>query len=623
MSSQQEALVKLASKLDSLRNELIDTAGTDDRLAAVHPHNRASAENLTHYMALRRHDVRVLQADLAALGLSSLGRSEAHVLASVDAVRAAVASLAGLQPPEDDKGMVDFASGARLLERNATTLLGAGRNGRLTRIMVTLPSEAATDTSLVDRLVAAGTEVVRVNCAHDGPAQWAAMIAHVRTAARAHGRHVKVTMDIAGPKLRTGPILPGAAVAHIKPTRDDLGRCVVPARVWLTLPNGPDCPDTERLPVTDEKWLARRRKGERITFRDARGSERSLLITSATSDGCVADLADTAYVVPGTTMHHFHHHDHEHHHHHGDDVAQVGALAPRTQKLRLHVGDYLLVVPDLDPVDPHATPVRIGCTLSQVFEDARVGQRVFFDDGKIGGVIEATGPGGLTVKITDAAPLGAWLGAGKGINLPDSQLRLSALTDHDTAHLPFVVEHADAVSLSFVRSADDVAMLQRRLADLGGTHLGVILKVETVAGFENLPEILLTAMRWPQVGVMIARGDLAVEAGYGRLAELQEEILWICEAAHVPVIWATQVLDTLARTGRPSRAEVTDAAMAGRAECVMLNKGPFVDHAVVFLDDILGRMAEHQRKKNPILRQLHSWGDPHDVGSESAEDRAS
>ena len=236
---QQVALVELASKLDGLRGELIDAAGGDDRLAAVHPRNRASAENLTHYMALRRHDVRFLQADLAALGLSSLGRSEAHVLASVDAVRSAVASLAGLEPPEDGRGLVDFASGERLLERNAITLLGEGRNGRQTRIMVTLPSEAATDAALVDRLVAAGTEVVRVNCAHDGPAQWAAMIANVRTAARAHGRHVKVTMDIAGPKLRTGPILPGAAVAHIKPTRDDLGRCATPAQVWLTLLNGP------------------------------------------------------------------------------------------------------------------------------------------------------------------------------------------------------------------------------------------------------------------------------------------------------------------------------------------------------------------------------------------------
>ncbi len=83
-----------------------------------------------------------------------------------------------------------------------------------------------------------------------------------------------------------------------------------------------------------------------------------------------------------------------------------------------------------------------------------------------------------------------------------------------------------------------------------------MLKIETVPAFENLPDLLLTALANERVGVMIARGDLAVEAGYERLAEVQEEILWLCEAAHVPVIWATEVLDSLAKTGRPSRAEV-------------------------------------------------------------------
>jgi pyruvate kinase len=103
---------------------------------------------------------------------------------------------------------------------------------------------------------------------------------------------------------------------------------------------------------------------------------------------------------------------------------------------------------------------------------------------------------------------------------------------------------------------------------------------------------------------MIARGDLAVECGFERLAEVQEEILWMCEAAHVPAIWATQVLESLAKEGLPSRAEVTDAAMAHRAECVMLNKGPYIVDAVKALDDILRRMHGHQAKKQPMLRRL-------------------
>ena len=123
--------------------------------------------------------------------------------------------------------------------------------------------------------------------------------------------------------------------------------------------------------------------------------------------------------------------------------------------------------------------------------------------------------------------------------------------------------------------------------------------------FERLPNLVLAAMRHHPAGVMIARGDLAVEGGYERMAEVQEEILWVCEAAHMPVIWATQVLESLAKKGMPSRAEIMDAAMGERAECVMLNKGPHIVEAVKALDDILRRMQDHQAKKSSRLRRLH------------------
>jgi pyruvate kinase len=132
----------------------------------------------------------------------------------------------------------------------------------------------------------------------------------------------------------------------------------------------------------------------------------------------------------------------------------------------------------------------------------------------------------------------------------------------------------------------------------------VILKIETRQGVMNLPDLLLTALRHDRVGVMIARGDLAIECDFRRMAELQEEILWFCEAAHVPVVWATEVLERLAKTGMPTRAEITDAAMAERAECVMLNKGPYITEAIRVLDDILKRMSGHQHKKMARLRPL-------------------
>ena len=135
----------------------------------------------------------------------------------------------------------------------------------------------------------------------------------------------------------------------------------------------------------------------------------------------------------------------------------------------------------------------------------------------------------------------------------------------------------------------------------------MILKIETRRAFEHLPGMLLAALGGERpAGVMIARGDLAVECGYERLAEAQEEILWLCQASHLPVIWATQVLDRLAKTGRPSRAEITDAAMGVQAECVMLNKGPRIIEAISVLDDILRRMDRHHRKQRPLLPKLQA-----------------
>jgi pyruvate kinase len=173
--------------------------------------------------------------------------------------------------------------------------------------------------------------------------------------------------------------------------------------------------------------------------------------------------------------------------------------------------------------------------------------------------------------------------------------------------MAFVCRHADMIALSFVNSPEDVVELRSLLSSLDGEQPAIVLKIETLRGFTNLPAMLLEAMKWPRCAVMIARGDLAVECGFERMAEVQEEILWLCEAAHVPVIWATQVLDRLVRKGTPARGEYTDAAMGSRAECVMLNNRAFVEAGVIALDDILRRMERHQSKKTAQLRALHAW----------------
>jgi pyruvate kinase len=165
------------------------------------------------------------------------------------------------------------------------------------------------------------------------------------------------------------------------------------------------------------------------------------------------------------------------------------------------------------------------------------------------------------------------------------------------------------VGLSFVRGPADVAHMRDVLAAHGGRDIGLVLKIETKRGFSDLPAILLDAMAWPRVGVMIARGDLMTEIGWERMSEVPFQILSLCEAAHVPVIWATQVLESLAKRGLPSRAEMIDAAEGERAECVMLNKGPHILEAVETLDGVLRRMRRVRRKSRSLLRRITSWSE--------------
>jgi pyruvate kinase len=274
--------------------------------------------------------------------------------------------------------------------------------------------------------------------------------------------------------------------------------------------------------------------------------------------------------------------------------------------LLVRTGDRIRIVGALpDPAKPRdVTMPQVVISLPEIFEDVRAGESIVFDDGKIRGKIVEIVPEGFIVEITYAKLDGARLRADKGINLPNTALQLPSLTGEDYAHLPFIASHADMIGYSFVRQPSDVEQLQADLKKLGHSDIGLILKIETKEAFENLPLLLLTAMKSAKVGVMIARGDLAVEMGFERISEVQEEILWICEAAHIPGVWATQVLEKLAKKGIATRAEITDAAMSARAECVMLNKGPYVVKAVSTLDDIIRRMATHQFKRKSNLRPL-------------------
>ena len=321
--------------------------------------------------------------------------------------------------------------------------------------MATLPTTAADDFELVRELVTQGMDVARINCSHDGAAAWRRMAAHVRRAEVETGRLRRVSMDLGGPRARTGVVRGG----------------------------------------TDE-----------------------------------------VRVTQGTTF----------------ALHEPGAQEGGRQA------------------------IAVECSLPGVVPQLQVGHSVWVDEGSLCAVVEATDGQTALLRVLRTGPKGARLRAAKGLNFPDTELRLSPLTAKDLRDLDTVAEVADIVAYSFVQRPSDIELPQYELAARTNRQLALIAKVETGLAVRALPEIIVRAAGKQPLAVMIARGDLAAEIDYPRLAEIQEELLWLCEAAHIPVIWATQVLDTFLHKGLHSRAEMTDAAMAERAECVMLNKGPYL-----------------------------------------------
>lgn len=273
---------------------------------------------------------------------------------------------------------------------------------------------------------------------------------------------------------------------------------------------------------------------------------------------------------------------------------------------KLTPGDFFRLTIDAPELDDRAR-FAASVSLPDIVTRLEVGHRVRYDDGKLEAVVEEKRDGDVLLRVVKAKAGGAKLKPEKGINLPDTALGLSPLTTKDETDLKTVIGLADMIGYSFVSRPDDLDLFEEALLRAGepARPLSLIAKIEQPEAVRNLPALIARARR--PFGVMIARGDLAAEIGFERLAEMQEEILWISEAAGTPVIWATQVLEDLVKDGVPSRGEMTDAAMAARAECVMLNKGPAVVEAVALIDRLFTRMDDHVFKKTPTLRALQSW----------------
>lgn len=608
------------SQIQDLNSLLHDLTDLYDRVVAESAHRlepfklrypdgvSVDTLNLADYLALRNRDLRPLQSRLEAAGLSSLGRGESNVRRNLIRVIDTLSRALGKHLLATEESMWD---GHRRIEDRTDALFLARNDQRYPRIMVTLPTEAATEPKLLHELLKQGMDCARINCAHDDPAIWKKMLHNLQRARADVGRRCPILMDLAGHKLRTGPVESGEPVLHLHPRRNTFGQIIAPAQVYL-VPGGQMAVTSEAeppcLPVTPD-LIARLQPGHRISLKDARGKKRRLHIcTGNKSDGWLAETVQNTYLMPGTPLSL----EGSVKRARNDTAYAVTPFEGKPLPIRLAPGERFLLRNDRQPGVPRRTTesgqetmAEISCSHPQTIDRLQPGHDVWIDDGKLGCVVEVRSAHGVVLRVTHAGPKGVRVRSDKGINLPDTPLSLPALTEKDLHDLDFVCQHADMVGLSFVRSLEDVDTLRAELAKRQAATLPIIVKIETAAAVKNLSAIMLGSLNHPHFGIMIARGDLAVELGSVRMAEIQEEILWLCEAAHVPVIWATQVLESLAKKGTISRPEITDAAMSIRAECVMMNKGPYISYAVQVLNDILSLMDAHQYKKFSRLRKLH------------------
>lgn len=603
----QEKLLTVNNQIEEIINKTkVLENNYDDLILKVHPAYRESALNLIHYLAFRSFDIDKLQDRLRYMGLPDLANIEGHVMKSLLAIKTIINHLSGNRVIEKQKNIISIKKSEKLLRKNTKQLFGYKSKKRQTRIMVTLPSTASEDYSLVNHLIGLGMNSARINCAHDDPEVWTKMIGNINRSNKALKKNCKIMMDLGGPKLRTGSMEQGPRVIHIKPQRDSLGIVTKPAKIWIAPPDIPPPNDSADaiIPIS-ELLMYKIKRGNTINLTDSRDKKCKIIIEKKQGKGKWGICSDSAYITTGTEL------VLRKVKKSGKEKNFVGELLPLEQFITLHIGDNLILHSDPRPGEPARhnsdgkliSDAHISCTLPEVFKDVKLKEPVFLNDGKIEGIIEKLKKDEIHVRINYAKTSGSKLKADKGINLPESDLKISGLTVKDKRDLEFVAKWADVVNFSFVNQSSDVNEYFEEIEKYN-SKTGLILKIETRKGFNNLPKILMSAMQSFPVGVMIARGDLAIETGWKNFASIQEEIMRISEAAHVPVIWATQVLENLAKKGVPTRSEITDAALAQRAECVMLNKGIYIEKAVKILDKILRRMQRFQKKKQTILPKL-------------------
>ncbi|SMF73855.1 pyruvate kinase [Pseudobacteriovorax antillogorgiicola] len=590
LANMQQQLAELIEQMDGARTNLSGSL----------PGKHQSLTNFLQYLCVRDVDLRPLQDDLQAVGLSSLGRSELAIHGSMKASHAWLLKftdndfdpLNAIESVDDE-----LKQGKALLDDHTEKLLGPKRGDRRPRIMVTIPSDAHQDQELITQLMDGGMELARINCGHGSIEDQFKTALEVKHLARKKDLDIKVMCDLSGPKIRTRSLGQGPGVFKLKTTKDAYGHVLTPARVHLVsyplVNHSEPC-----LPVCGQ--LSSLNDGDVLHFRDLRGRKRRAVVEVFEDHRFIKSYRN-AYLGNVTRLHRGH-----------DLVLAVSHLEPWEIQHRIHQGELFSLCLSMN--DYHGEHFCIEANFEAFWDTLAVGDPVVFDDGRLATVVHDKDEisGFVVLKVLRAPSKGFVMKGDRGINFPDQSPQLAALTADDQETIDLLHGVADIFAFSFIKHAQDVRELRQFLNSRQlDQSKGVVLKIETKQAINHLPSIIIEGLKLDQLGIMIARGDLAVEVGFSRLSELQEEILTLARAAHVPVIWATQVLESLAKSGLPSRGDVSDVSRGERADCIMLNQGDFILDALQMTHDVCCRMAGHQRQNTTLMRELAIVKDRH------------
>jgi pyruvate kinase len=226
------------------------------------------------------------------------------------------------------------------------------------------------------------------------------------------------------------------------------------------------------------------------------------------------------------------------------------------------LGEEFILTVDRSSDDPH----ELTCSYRELPNDLKPGEPILFADGTVGMTVIDVAPGRARLKVT----LPGRLRSRQGLNLPGSDLAVKSLTDKDLHDLDWTARHGDDiqfVGLSFVRSPEDVAWLRREL-QTRKCRAKIVVKIEKPQAVRHLEAIVAATD-----GVMVARGDLGVEMDVQRVPAIQKKVIALCNRTHRPVITATQMLNSMEFSSRPTRAEASDVfnAVLDGTDAVMLS----------------------------------------------------